>query len=523
MMVRSLAETLAQTALAAERGADLVELRVEQFTHAPDELIELLDQCPLPCILTCRPTWEGGHYEGDEATRAAFLQHVLLGERGEGDGVTRPPVYIDVELLAYQRSPEMRDLIARIVDHPAQEHPARVGLILSSHDFEQRPADLLQRVEAMLEAPECRVMKIVWQARSLRNNLEAFEVLRASYKPTIALCMGEFGLASRVLAKKFGALLTFAGLDDDTGTAPGQVGVATMKQLYRWDAIDRDTQVFGVIGWPVAHSKSPQIHNAGFDAVGHNGVYLPLPIPPEWEHFKATVGEWVADENLDFQGASVTIPHKAHLLQFVREQGGEIDELADRIGAANTLARRPNGSLFATNTDYGAALDAVCDAMQIEREDLAGKRVAVIGAGGVARAIVAGFAHYGATVVVYNRTASRAEELAKAFNGKTGKVVAAPMSKLCDTCCEIYINCTPIGMHPDVDASPMETLPKQTTSQTVVFDTIYNPTETKLLRQAKEAGCVTVGGIEMFNRQAAAQFELWTGKQAPAEVFNVGR
>jgi len=381
-------------------------------------------------------------------------------------------------------------------------------------------------VSDMAAAEACRVVKVAWRARSLRDNIEAFELLSQKLKPTIALCMGEAGLASRVLAKKFGALLTFAALDNRSGTAPGQPTLEEIKTLYRWDHITTETRVYGVIGHPVGHSMSPAIHNAGFDALqsvmpgGVDGVYLPMPIPPEYEHFKATVATWLDYEPLHFRGASVTIPHKQNLMRFVEEQGGVIEPLAATIGAANTLTVGEDGELAATNTDYAAALDAVADGLGVERDGLADKRVAVIGAGGAARAIVAGFAHHGATVVVYNRTRQKADELAQQFNGKTGKVVAADMAKLCDSCCEVYINCTPLGMHPNVDASPID---PQTMSSwgpgTVVFDTIYNPIETKLLRDAAAAGCHTIPGTEMFVRQAATQFTGWTKAPAPLEVF----
>ncbi|MCX5662548.1 MAG: type I 3-dehydroquinate dehydratase [Planctomycetota bacterium] len=536
IMVHSLEQGLAAAARAAEHGADLVEFRVDQFADPANlpQIVELVERSALPCILTCRPTWEGGLYDGDDQTRISLLEHIGLAKR--------PPAYIDVEFVAYQRSANLRQKVGLVVDHPEQVRPVSTGLILSSHDFDRRPTDLLQRVEAMASAPACRVMKIVWKARSLRDNLEAFELLAAKHKPTIALCMGEEGLASRVLAKKFGALLTFAALDAQSGTAPGQPAVAQLKGLYRWDRIGPATKVYGVIGHPVGHSMSPAIHNAGFDAVenGFDGVYLPLPIPPEYEHFKATVGAWLDEPGLHFRGASVTIPHKENLLRFAREwapagkepAANTIEPLAELIGAANTLSVRDDGSLFVCNTDYAAALDAVCAGLGIGRPGLAGRRVAVIGAGGAARAIVAGFAQHGASVVVYNRTIEKAQALAERFAGLPGKVVAAAMEKLCDSCCEVFINCTPVGMHPKVDQTPVpaELRPGNKPGakadgkvgwgpQTLVFDTIYNPVQTQLLRDAREAGCKTITGVEMFVRQAAAQFELWTGKKAPVEVF----
>lgn len=508
IMVQSLAQALRQAAIAAERGADLVEYRFDEFVDHPGQAARIVRRSPLSCIVTTRPAWEGGSYDGDEPTRLEFIEKVAA-ER---------PAYLDIELAAFQKSAQWRQRIMALIDHPGQVGAHSTGLILSAHDFQARPADLLQKLEAMISQPACRVIKLAWRARSLRDNLEAFEIITAAHKPTIALCMGEFGLPSRVLAKKFGALLTFAGLDDQTLTAPGQVGISKMKDLYRWDSIDGSTLLYGVIGWPVGHSMSPAIHNAGFAAVGHPGVYLPLPIPAEYEHFKATMTAFLDDRSLEFRGASVTIPHKEHLLQFGKSRGARIEQLAQRIGAANTLAVSRNGSLTISNTDYAAALDSVCDAMNLQRKKLKGKRVAVIGAGGAARSVVAGFAHYGATIVVYNRTASKAKSLAQLFNTRQAQVVAAPLESLCKSCCEIYINCTPIGMHPGVGATPMEQLPASM-KDALVFDTIYNPMRTRLLKEAKQAGAKAVSGVEMFVRQAAVQFEAWTGKSAPLDLF----
>ncbi len=513
--VHSLEQALTAAARAAELGADLVEFRIDTFADDPKAVTELVQRSALPCIITCRPTWEGGAYDGDEQTRISLLEHAGIGPR--------KPVYIDLELIAYQKSANLRQKISLVVDDPDRPRQTDTGLILSSHDFDGRPNDLLRKVKEMADTPLCRVVKVAWHARSLRDNLEAFELIRQQVKPMVALCMGECGLASRVLAKKFGALLTFASIDEEEGTAPGQPTLGEIKGLYRWDALDSDTRVFGVIGHPVGHSMSPPVHNAGFDAAGVNGVYLPMPVPPEYEHFKATVSSWIAQPGLHFGGASVTIPHKENLLRFVKERGGaggEVEPLAERIGAANTLHVRDDGSLYACNTDYAAALDAVCDGLSIQRDGLAGRRVAVIGAGGAARAVVAGFAHYGARVTVYNRTTEKAQALAEQF-----EATAAPLAELSGSEADVYINCTPIGMHPNVDASPFDIINHQSESThslgpgVVVFDTIYNPVQTRLLRTAAEAGCATIPGTEMFVRQAAAQFKLWTGKDAPCDVF----
>jgi len=504
---------------AKDAGADLIEFRIDPVAEQAgddaslrDALAALVRDSPLPAVVTCRPAWEGGQYDGDDADRLALLEHIGTACAGEG------PAYFDLELLAYQRSANLRQKIHLVAEHPGQEQPRDpgAGLILSSHDFDGRPNDLLRRVADMADAEGCRVVKVAWFARSLRDNLEAFELLAARHKPTVALCMGEFGLPSRVLAKKFGALLTFASLGDGAETAPGQPTIQNLKNTYRWDHIGPGTKVFGVIGDPVGHSMSPALHNAGFSATGYDGVYLPMRIPPEYEHFKATVDAWLNDPRLDFCGASVTIPHKQNLLRFVEAFGGEVEPLAAKIGAANTLHKRGDGSLYASNTDYAALLDAVCDGLGIVREELADKRVAVLGAGGAARAAVAGFTHYRAHVTVHNRTPDKARALAEAFDAQH-----APLNKIDLSQTDILINCTPVGMHPHVDASPIDFAAWTPADDTrpIVFDTIYNPHETKLLRDAKAAGCKTIPGIEMFVRQAAAQYELWTGHDAPADVF----
>jgi len=517
IMVGSLEQALAASVRAGELGADLVEFRIDHFTDHPEQLTELVRRSDLPCIITCRPTWEGGGYDGDEQTRISILEKIGLAQE--------QPTYLDIELAAYQRSANLRQKVGLVVEHPGQVRPIKTGLILSSHDYQTRPADLYQRIEAMAASAACRVIKVAWQARSLRDNLEAFEIISQHHKPTIALCMGENGLPSRVLAKKFGALLTFASLEPDQSTAPGQPTVRQLKDLYRWDALQAQTRTFGVIGHPVAHSISPAIHNAGFDAIDYDGVMLPMPIGPSYEQFKATVGAWLEMPELHFTGAAVTLPHKEHLLRFVSERGGQVEPLAAKIGAANTLTRVSGGGdekLCASNTDYAAAIDALCQGMGITRSELKSQCIAVLGAGGVARAVVAGLAHYGATVVIYNRTAEKAQELAQAFDSTAAKVMAAPWAQLGgDTRCQVFINCTLVGMHPQIDDTPMPQVAGCTTfgPGVVVFDTVYNPVNTKLLRQARAAGCVTIPGTEMFVRQAAAQFQAWTGQQAPLDLF----
>jgi 3-dehydroquinate dehydratase/shikimate dehydrogenase len=495
--------------LASEAGADLVELRIDLFDDSR-AISKQVSDSTVRCIVTRRPIWEGGECQMPDNARLESLAEI--SDEGE-------PAYVDLEWETFEKIGEL-DLSAAarvLVDLPDD---SRQKLILSAHDFKGRPKRLYGLFAAMNQS-KGDVIKIVWTARTIRDNLEAFELLQQRQKPTIALCMGEAGLISRVLAKKFEAFLSFASLGRGAETAPGQVSIHDMKRLFRWDAIGPKTKVYGVVANPVAHSMSPAIHNAAFDETGFDGVYLPLLVNEGYESFKAFMESFVDFPGLDLSGLSVTLPHKENALRYFRERGAEIEPLAETIGAVNTIVidRADGLRLRGMNTDYAAILDSITEKLGISRQQLADYRVAVIGAGGTGRTAVAALARYGATVVVYNRTRERADSLAAEFNGKTGQVVSAAMEKLCDSCCHIFINTTSVGMHPGVDESPLGDREPQFTADTLVFDTIYNPPKTRLLEQAERAGAKTIGGIEMFIRQAAAQFHAWTGFNPPLQIM----
>jgi 3-dehydroquinate dehydratase / shikimate dehydrogenase len=471
-----------QMSQAVSAGCDTLECRLDYLaaTPGPSDVAMIIGACELDVIATCRPVREGGKFAGDESERLAILQ------AASDAGAT----FIDVES-----------------DVPAAARPG--GTVISSHhDFETCPDDLDQQA-AELDASPAAVNKIAFSTSNPGDTLRAFDVVRNSRKPTIALAMGDAGIASRILAGKFGAFGTFATLAGAAASAPGQPTVSDLRELYRWDAIDAETELYGVIGCPVGHSMSPAIHNAAFAAAGVNGVYVPLLIEPGGENFNNFLEALLARPWLGWRGLSVTIPHKHNAMEFIGKEN--CDPLAVRIGAVNTITISPEGTLRGDNTDYAAAIDALCETMGIERQGLAGREVAVLGAGGAARAIVAALTHYNARVSVYNRTVSRAEALAGEFGASSDGLEATANMQA-----EIVINCTPIGMHPLVDASPLERIPA---SVKVLFDTIYNPIETQLLAMAREAGCLSVTGVDMFVNQAVAQFETWTGKQAPRDVM----
>jgi 3-dehydroquinate dehydratase/shikimate dehydrogenase len=476
------------------QGADAVECRLDHLAVMPSEheLAGLLAGLAGRAIVTCRPTREGGNYTGDEDTRLAILRQAA----GLGS------LAVDVELDVPENI-----LATWPGNHDGRNGPMG-GLILSHHDFHAVPNDL-KDLAGRIDASPADVVKIAFTAAGPEDGLLALDVVQACSKPAIVLAMGQAGLVSRVLAGKVGAFGTFASLDEQSASAPGQPSLAEMKNLYHWDRMDSRTEVFGVVGCPVGHSMSPAIHNAAFAQMAMNAVYLPLLVLPGWENFDRFMRAVLDRPALDWRGLSVTIPHKENALRFIGADN--CDELAVSIGSVNTITINPDGQLRGDNTDYAAAIDALCTAMGIARDGLANRSVAVLGSGGAARSIVAGLRHYDAEVTIYNRTIKRAQILAEEFTCQ-----ACGLDQADRTGAEIIINCTPIGMHPRIDASPIAKMPP---SAKVVFDTIYNPLETLLLRQARLAGCLVVPGLEMFVNQAIAQFEIWTGRPAPAEIM----
>lgn len=520
-----LSHALDRAEAALKNGARLVEWRVDELAQQASALVSiqrLVRDSPMPSIVTIRSATEGGMYQGDDENRAEVLAGLIQSDE--------PPRYIDVEWRAFQKDGPLREYIIASMDAVSVGNSDRqASLIASVHDFSGRPAHLIQSIEQMTLDAHVNVIKIAWTARSLRDNVEAFDLLAERRKPMIALCMGQFGLMSRVLAPKFGGLITYASDTDESATAPGQPTLQQLRDIYHFDQIGPKTKVYGVIGWPVEHSLSPRFHNKAFETTNFDGVYLPMPIPggpEEYEHFKATVGSMIEHPKLDFRGASVTIPHKETLVQFVKERAGGLDIYSRRVNAANTLIIDAYGKMACANTDVPAAVQSFCAGIKINESDLNNKRIAVLGAGGVARAVIAGFADAGAHVVIYNRSIEKAQSLVDDLKSRRpahsiGDVsVADPSADKDKSRFDAIINCTPVGMASGLlaDASPLDILTNGTITldaSMTVMDTVYAPPDTPLVKQTEAAGVRTIRGLDMFLRQAALQSELWTGTTLP--------
>lgn len=495
-------------------GADLVELRVDRIGNVPAVLAWLSQPRILPAIVTVRSATEGGAWTGDESGRVALLAQ--LAELG--------PEFIDIEHATWQRSAALRQTIG---ERGQETGPAaRTRLILSCHsapagwddstplpDAGATPPDLGSVLDALATTP-ADVLKLVIHARDATDACRVLEQLarRATQRSLIALAMGEAGLATRILARKFGALLTFASLRAESRSAPGQPTVAELRGLYRWDHLGPRTRVYGVVGWPVTHSLSPAVHNAAFSATETDAVHVPFPVQPGQSGFAAFMERAAGSRELAIAGLSVTLPHKENALHWLDTQGFSVSPPARRCGAVNTLVQQADGTWTGENTDGAAAVTALETVAGGRAGGLRGACADILGAGGAARAIIAALSAQGCRVTLYNRSDERARRVAQELRCRW-----LPWEARARYAGDILVNCTPVGMWPLVEGSPMPD--EALRERTVVLDTVYRPAQTRLLRAAEQRGCATVSGRAMFLAQAAAQFELWHNRTAPIRAM----
>jgi 3-dehydroquinate dehydratase/shikimate dehydrogenase len=317
--------------------------------------------------------------------------------------------------------------------------------------------------------------------------------------------MGDIGTPSRILAPKFGSPFTYATFHHERTLAPGQLSYKQMTEIYRYESIGPDTAVYGVIADPIGHSLSPHIHNAAFGEKGIDAVYCPFRVPAD------DLDQFIQDApRLGIRGLSVTIPHKEAIARHLKK----VDPPVKSIAAENTVIF-DGADTIGYNTDFNAAMNCLEKALGTigaNPSPLKNKRVLILGAGGVARPIAYGIKNRGGLVTIASRTNRRTERLAEAFDCK-----AIDWDARQRVACDVLVNCTPIGMHPNVDESPVsKTFLKP---MMLVFDTVYNPESTLLIKDARARNCQVVTGVEMFIGQAELQFFLFTRQEAPSVLM----
>ncbi|HTV00436.1 MAG TPA: type I 3-dehydroquinate dehydratase [Luteitalea sp.] len=457
------AAALPEAREAALRTADLVEFRIDRLPDLP--VAELLGAAASRAVVTFRPVREGGRFDGAEAVREAVLRDALVAGAA----------FVDVEWDA------------AFGDALIAACPGRV--ILSRHDFGGMPDDLDGFVRDMAARRPAVVKVAVTPARLTDQSRFQSVAAAVAPMPVVLIAMGTPGLPSRLLPERFGSAWTYGG----AAVAPGQVPPAVMRSRYRVGAHTGQTKVFGVVGRPIGHSWSPTLHNAALQALGQDAVYLPLEA--------ADIDDVLAlADVLDVQGLSVTAPFKLDALR----RATVADDLAQRLGAANTLTRVAGG-WAARNTDVEGFLQPLRN-----RLTLAGARAAVVGAGGAARAVVAGLVAEGATVTVHARRAEQAAALT-ALGANVGEWPPPAGSW------DLLVNTTPLGTAPGVGDTPVAA--DGLVGGGLVYDLVYNPGHTRLLRDAQAAGCDTLGGLEMLIGQAAAQVATWLGVDPPIDAM----
>ena len=446
------------------RHADLVELRLDGVGDL--DVAGVLKARRHPVVVTCRPVWEGGRFDGPEESRKAVLERALeLGAE-----------YVDIEWRA-----GFEALVRSYADR----------VVLSAHDFSGVPKDLTERARAMRSLGTV-LIKIAVMPAGLRDLAVLREI--GTSGSAVVIGMGGVGLPSRILAARFGSRWSYAG----HGAAPGQLPAARMVEEFRFRDVHATTAIYGVVGNNVMHSLSPAMHNAAFAAAGIDAVYVPLLA----SGFKDFLG--FADA-FAVQGASVTIPYKLDALK----AASEADSRATSIGAANTLKRVSSG-FAATNTDIDGFLAPL---ETVYPGSLTRARAAILGAGGSARAAVVGLLSRGAHVTIHARREAQARELAAAFDVGVGSWPVEADSW------DLLVNCTPVGSAAARNDSP---LPAGPFRGKTVYDLTYRSPEegeSPLLIDARKAGCLTIDGLPMLIAQAERQFEWWTGTQPPEGVM----
>jgi 3-dehydroquinate dehydratase/shikimate dehydrogenase len=500
---RNIDEAGTQIKSAHAAGADILELRTDYIENLDVDLIKQLiadvknsGDKKLPVIVTCRDKQQGGAIDYPQSLRVDVLAAALKAGAE----------FIDFEyenFISIEGQEKIRLALSQ---------SSRGRLILSAHNFETKFDNIGKLYRKILNVCPVAIPKLIYVANHITDCFDAFDLLHQTSAERIIFCMGPGGLISRILAKKLGCFLTFASIDELNATAPGQLTINDLKKLYSYDYIDAETKLYGVIADPVGHSLSPAIHNACFGEMQMNKLYLPLLVEGGQSGFDSFLHYALLRKWLNFRAFSITIPHKQNALAYVWANHGYIEPLAQKIGAANTLLVGPDGKLEAYNTDYAGALDAITAGMKISKAKLNGLPVAVVGAGGVSRAIVAGLSDAGAQIKIYNRTVEKAQNLAAEFDCEF-----APLDDLENLDAKLLINCTSIGMHPNVEATP---IPKELLKRGMtIFDTVYNPAATLLLKEAKKKRMKTIDGVSMFVNQAMAQFKLFTNTEANPELM----
>ncbi len=461
----------------ADSGELFFEFRLDYLADPEQGLgaiRTLLKERPETSILaTCRRHQNQGRFNGSVEEQLRLLEAAV--EAGA--------CAVDIEIESAESAGARLDAFR-----------GRALLVVSYHNFEGTPA-----VEAVLRRMmriPADAYKLVTTARKPSDNWRVLSLAKAHpHSKLILLAMGEMGFPTRVLSPSSGAVYTYAAPNSAEGTASGQINARLLRSLYRFDKFTRQAKIYGVVADPVRHSISPAVHNRAFQARRIDAVYLPLLTHPGQ---LKDLFDFAA--KLPLTGFSVTIPHKQKIMRYL----DAVEPLARRIGAVNTVWRKA-GRWRGTNTDAAGVIGPLGHRMK-----LAKSTILLVGNGGAARGAAFALVDARARVSIVGRNPDRVRALAKVCG-------AEPLlrEQLAGRHFDALVHATPIGMHPHVEECYFE----DEIPAGVVFDLVYNPVETLLIRRARKQGLAVIPGLEMFIEQAVRQFEIWTGAPAPRAVM----
>lgn len=475
-IIATSAAEMFEKAEAVVRDNPFIELRLD-YLRQPASVLQKLrwfaDYHPeVLVIATCRRARNGGKFRGSVAAQVNLL--VKAAAHGSQ--------FLDLEL----------ESAAALKSKDLDRLRAAAAVILSFHDF--RATRKLDETFQRMTAFPADYYKVVSTANSLYDNVVTMKFLeRQSEKHSmVGLCMGEQGIISRVLCVRAGSVFTFASAAPGEETAPGQIAARTLRDTYRIDQVDAATKVYGVAGDPVAHSLSPLMMNTAFRRENVNGVYLAL-------HATRLPDLLACVRDIPLHGMSITMPYKREIIQHL----DNTDAVTEKIGACNTVIRAQDGKLYGYNTDVAGVVRPL-----EQRLHLAGAKVLVVGAGGSARAAVFGLKERGAEVFIMNRTTSVGQKLARQAHAKF-----LSRTQMRSLEFDVIVNATPVGM----GGAKVSPLNDKELNARILFEMVYTPAETRLVKMARAKGLQVITGVEMFVQQGARQFEIWTGKPAPAD------
>ena len=441
------------------RGADYVEVRLD-YLEDPEESLKIRwSDLGMPLIAVCRGRERGGMFDGSLDDELRILSCAV-------DNGAR---FVDVDYRF------------------ARPFPG-ASVIGSFHCFRDTPAELGSIMDSICQSP-VSVAKLATMVNTWDDNRRLLELLKSPWpKPVVVIGMGAMGQITRIVGPSRGSALTY--VSSGSASAPGQLSLEEIRRTYRFDKLSDTTRLIGIVGQPLEHSKSPELHNKAFEALGLDYVYLKFPAEKIDDFF-------VNAKRIGIESFSVTIPHKIDIISCLDRLTSE----AKNAGAVNTVLSK-KGEWIGDNTDVYGVREA------LGKVDIRGKRVVILGTGGAARAAVAALDE-SCSITLLSRHAS------PGVVHWSREVHIDRIEKVADYDCELLINATPVGMVPDDEECPVDGKIKAD----IVFDMVYNPQETKLLKEASLQGKRVISGTKMFLAQAARQFEIWTGQTAPPEVF----